>query len=770
MVVVSSALRSVNGMTQSSDNESLDSTDDTKPVATGTATGSSSGSIKKGLVDNITKPNMAADMDYQELNTIGILVLREFEIDEESRSEWRDEAEQALKFATQKAEPKQYPWPRASNIIYPLITTASLQFGARAYPAIIQNRNVVKGTIWGTDDGTPATQNGKPDGPPVIDPQTQQIQWIFPPGIKTQRATKIGEHMSWQLLEEMPEWEAQTDQLLHQLPIVGGAIRKTYRDFGEDKNCSVLVPLMNLVWNKFATSFEKAPRHTEILTLYPHEVREKELSGEFLEIAYVTGGESGEESNLDPSGDDSEAPMLFLEQHRRYDLDGDGYPEPLIITVHKASSQVVRIVARYEEDGIETNKSGEVLRIKPLEYYTLYPFLPDPKGGSYPVGFGHLLKPMNEGINTTINQMFDAGHLQIAGGGFIGTSLSLAAGPTTFRLGEYIPVNNKGQSIRDAVFPIPFPGPSEVLFQLLGFLVNSAKETASVQDILTGDTARLADTQPTTLLALIEQGMKVYTAIYKRIYRALKQELAKIYRLNSLYLETGTSYRLGDEWKEITKDDYRLGGGVEPISDPTMTTDMQRMARAGVVLPFMNDPFVDGYQVRKMYFDSANIPGVDKFLHQQPPPPPQAQLELAMQQSEIGRNRAQELQFYSTAMLNMATARTKASQPEMDFIDKQLELMRMHIEAVNSTIKAADVDAKIHGHNVALKSATIKAKDTANAGIETEPPTPSGDNGTGLPDLQAPPGGPSPLSVPSGQSGELSPMGAGGMGGGGLPQ
>jgi chaperonin GroES len=692
------ALPPINGMTQPKvepdlpmPNEEVEATEDTGPEK--------SGNYAQDLAAQVDDNNIARHLDADTLQEIAQLVVKEYEIDENSRAEWKSEAEQALKFATQESEPKQYPWPKASNIIYPLITSASLQFNARAYPAIIQNRNVVKGVVWGNDEGTPATQDGKIDGPPVIDPETQEIQWLIKPGEKTMRASKIGEHMSWQLLDEMPEWESQTDQLLTQLPIVGGAVRKTYWDFGDNRSCSALVPLMNIVWNKHAASFEKAPRVTEILTLYPHEVKEKELADEtFLPISYYSGDDA--DGEYEQASDDSEAPRIYLEQHRRYDLDGDGYPEPYVITVHKGSSQVVRIVARYEQEGIRADDAGNILSVEPVDYYTLYPFLPDPKGGSYPVGFGHLLKPMNEAINTTLNQMFDAGHLQIAGGGFIGTSLSLSSGPTAFRLGEYIPVNNKGQSIRDSVFPLPFPGPSQTLFELLGFLVQAAEKTASVQDILTGDTARLADTQPTTLLALIEQGMKVYTAIYKRIYRALKGEFVKLYRLNRLYLAEDTRFKVGNDWKSVSQEDYRQGGGVEPIADPTMVTDMQKMARAGVLMPLAADPQIDHTEVLRRYLEAADIPGIDKLIKppQDPMQNPLMRLEMAMKQAELGRTRAQELQFQSAAFLNMANAKTVAGEAEMAFIDKQLEMMRIHIESVNASISAAQVDAQMEGH------------------------------------------------------------------------
>jgi chaperonin GroES len=233
----------------------------------------------KRLVEWIDNANIARDIDQQTLETLGNLVVDEYEIDEQSRSEWKSEAESALKFAVQKAEPKQYPWASASNVIYPLITSAAMRFGAVAYPAIVPSRNVVKGVVWGDDKGTPATQDGKPDGAPKLTEAGQPI-WLQPPGSKAKVAEKIGEHMSWQLLEQLGYWEEQTDTMLHQLPIVGGAVRKTYRDSREDANASELVDLMNLVWNMGARSFEKAPRHTEIQEFYPFEIQELERDDE----------------------------------------------------------------------------------------------------------------------------------------------------------------------------------------------------------------------------------------------------------------------------------------------------------------------------------------------------------------------------------------------------------------------------------------------------------------------------------------------------------
>ena len=675
--------------------------------------------VKQFLVDQIDEVNLAENYAPDVLDKLGQLVIFEYNIDENSRSDWKDKAEKAMKFATQEAEEKQYPWPRASAVIFPLITQAAIQFNANAYPAIIQNRNVVKGVVWGTDKGTPATDDGKPDGKPQMHPDGSPI-WLSAPGEKRKRADRIGGHMSWQLLDQMKEWESQTDSMLLQIPIMGGACRKTYRDPMENRNRSLLVPLKNLVWNYHAPSFEDAPRHTEILTLYPHQIEELERGEVFLPLVYGPGGTDETNPEQAQSGDE-DAPQVFLEQHRRYDLDDDGYPEPYVVTVHKRSSKVVRIVARYDEDGIQTGEGAdvdekddgelteelgpdqeEIIKITPVEHYTLIPFLPNPDGGSYPVGFGHLLRPLNEAINTSMNMMFDAGHLQNAGGGFVSDQLSIHSGPVGFQVGKYVRVGSKGQAIRDAVFPIPFPGPSAVLFQLLGMLMEAGKGIASVQSVLSGG-AELANAPPTTILALIEQGMKIYTAIHKRVYRALKSEFDKIYRLNRIYMKENERYQVGDEWQEVTPEDYRLGGGVEPIADPTMITDMQKLGRAQVGMTFKDDPLINQKEIRTRLFEAANFDRIEEMFN--PPPDPQMtqmMLDLSLQEkhAELGRMRAGELKDNTQAYLNMAMAAAKANGPQMEWINAQLRIMELNIEATNTQVKAADVDVKKHGHDV----------------------------------------------------------------------
>lgn len=643
----------------------------------------------------INSVNIAEKLDETLLTTIGARVVEEYEIDDKSRADWKQKTEEAMDLAVQKAKEKSFPWPKAANIIYPLVTTASTQFAARAYPAIINGRSVVKGVVVGEDKGEP--QIG-PDGTPVLqgDPSAPQVVWKVPPGAKRIRADAIGAHMSWQLLEEMPEWEPETDQLLHVLPIVGGAVRKTYFDPSKGRSVSTYVSLLKLVWNYHAKSFEVAPRHTEEIDFYPRDIETNYRSGIWKRPDQPLTAENTE--------NDRDKPLEFLEQHRYWDLDEDGYAEPYIITVHKASQKVVRIVARYDEDAIKFSaRTHKIVKVDPVEYYTLYSFIPNPDGGSYPVGFGQLLRPINEGINTVLNQMLDAATLQNAGGGFIGKGLSMNAGAIRFQMGEYKTVNVAGGTLRENLVPMDFKGPSPVLFELLGFLVEAGKEIAAVKDVLTGD-QKASNVPATTTLALIEQGLKVFTAIYKRVHRALKSELNKLYRLNRIYGDEKSQYKVGDTWQVVLKQDYIIGSGVEPYSDPSMVSDMQRMARTQFLLGFLETPWVKPLKILDRAFNAADIENPSELLEMQPPMNPEIaakgmELEIKGHEAEASSKlkAAQAVAAYAAAINSLAQADKAVGDQHIAWLDKVLKAHEIEVDAAMQPTKGADGSSKPSG-------------------------------------------------------------------------
>ena len=546
--------------------------------------------------------NVADLLEDDQLASIGTKVVREYEIDRRSRDDWETKAKRGMEIARQEKSAKDHPWPGASNVRYPLLTTASLQFGARSYPAIVDGERVVKCKVMGAD----------------------------PDGQKAGAADRVSEHMSYQLLHET-DWESDTDTMCHMLPIVGCCFKKIYPDpFKEAGFCSELVSAFDLVVNQAATSLEAVPRITHTFRLYPHEIAERQRSGRMRQVDIRREG--------DGDGEDDDAPHILLEQHRYLDLDGDGVDEPWIVTVHERTEQVLRITACYDPADLmePTNvdmASGSIIRIPRRQYFVKVPFIPDPNGGFYDLGFGHLLGDLNEQVDTNINQMNDAATVQNAGGGFIGGGVDLGKGKAEVRIrpGEFRTVRAAGPDLRQSIVYHEHPGPSKTTFDLLSLMIQAGKDISGVQDIIVGDSPRVETA--TTTLAKIEQGMKVFTAIYKRIFRALKQEFRLIFEINKAALQdpmgaAAQKYAaLLDLPPELILADYQGSLDITPIADPNNITDMQRMAKAQIVLDEVKagNPHVNPFEATKRAFEAARVEKVEEVLI--PPPPPDAPKE-----------------------------------------------------------------------------------------------------------------------------------------------
>ena len=430
------------------------------------------------LAQLLSGVNIAELLDDSKLNEIGQRVIADVETDDGSRGDWLKRYQRSLDVAMQVKKAKNFPWPKAANVKYPLLTVASIQFQARAYPVIVDGSNLVKGRVLGPD----------------------------PDGTKRQRADRIAQHMTWQLLYRMPGWEEETDKLLLMLPITGCVFRKTYYDSIENANRSEIVSGEDFIINYWAKSINTAPRYTQVLHYYPYEVREFISAGLWLEVPI----DDGEEQD----GNDDQALGEYYEQHRAIDLDGDGYPEHYVVTSTKEGkiariapcfgldgvtvrleNQSLKLDELLEQVGIQPSQFAEVadllpefkiVKIERRNYFTKYGFIPAPDGSFYDIGFGTLLDDISQTIDTTMNQMLDAGALQNAGGGFIGSGINIRGGNFRFQLGEWKRVDSTGGPLRDNVLPVPAAGPSQALFNLLQMLISAAKEITAVQDVLTG--------------------------------------------------------------------------------------------------------------------------------------------------------------------------------------------------------------------------------------------------------------------------------------------
>lgn len=590
--------------------------------------------------------NLAERLDSTTLARLGSRVVEDYEIDKRSRKDWEDKAIRGLDRAAQeKQEPKTYPWDGASNVAYPLLTVAALQFAARAYPAIVKNDEAVQVKVFGTPpEGPPpdamrAAQEGDPRAVAFVQEAIQAVQRHK---AKVERAKRVADYLNYKVFYELDDWEGDTDAMLHQLPIVGLAYRKVWYDPEAGVCREVFVPALRLVVNQDARNLETAPRVTEeIPDVYPYQIEGRIRSGVYREVVLPS---------ID--GEDDQKPRVLLEQHRMHDLDGDGLEEPYVVTVDKETMSVLRIEPAFTAEGVKlVGEPGEerVAGFDRWMPYSKYEFLPDLKGRFHSIGFGHLLDQLGEVVNTAINQLIDAGHAAVAGGGFISAGLRLqGAGKTTtlrMRPGEYKIVNAPAGQINGSIHERTVPQPSQVMFQVLDLMLGAARDITSTKDVLTGEANSTAPVG--TTLALIEQGLQVFSSIYKRVYRGLKHEFRSLYETVSLYGDPDDYLEVLDNPQaDFAADFNQEGRDILPVSDPSVSTRMQAMGKAQMLMGLMGKGGNDR-AIFKRTLEAFEIDDPEDLLPpqaQEPPPNPalMARAEKDSAGAELDRAKAQK--------------------------------------------------------------------------------------------------------------------------------
>ena len=602
--------------------------------------------------------NVAELLDESSLQTIGQRCVREYKVDLDSRSEWEQSVQAGLKLAKQVKEEKSFPWPGAANVKFPLLAEAAISFAARAYPELVKGK-VVKASVTGKD----------------------------PQGAKAQRAERVSEYLSWQVLSDMPYWESETDQLLVQLPLIGNAFRKTYHDPVKGTCDSRLVPAMDFVVNHNAKCLENVRRESEYFEFYGNDVLERQRSGAWRDVSLNHDAKEGVP--------DEDKVYKFIEQHRWLDLDEDGYEEPYIATVHIDSGTVVRIVPRFTADDVVVNGANEVVRITASRFYTHYIFMPNPDGGLYAMGLCMLLLPISESINTTLNQLLDAGTMHNTSGGFISKGIRIKGGTYRFTPNEWKTVDSGAGELKNSIVPLPVKEPSAVLFQLLGLLIESGRGLANLKDVLQGELPQ-ANTPATTVLAMIEQGEKVYNGIYKRVFRSLGEEFKAIFRENRKYLKDEKYQAVLDQPAIVEQDFNESDFDVTPVADPNVSSQVQRMYRAQAMMQIKGEPGMKGAEVTAEYLESIGIDSPDRFFD------PASQAQAQMQMSALAQVAAEQ----ELAVKAQAMAKTKAeikkitadalhslAQAEAAEEGTQIGQLRRTLEMIDAQLAMEQVDA-----------------------------------------------------------------------------
>lgn len=629
-------------------------------------------------------------------------VLTCYELDKQSREDWAEVAEAALKeIGNTKAQAKDFPWPNASNVKYPLLATAVMQFNARSYPAIVKGDEAVSCKVVGNDTGMPRVgPDGQPlfqfqgmpvaftpQGPAIVTPEglmplpeggDPEPVWKREPGAKTKRAQRVRQYMNYLLFYGMDGWEGETDTLLFQMPAIGCGFRKVW--FDGRKHQSRFVPALKLVVSNDAKSLADAPQIAEEIDgVHPYQIKRDIRTGKYREI------------ELDP--EEKEA-RLLIEAQCYYDLNDDGVDEPYIVTIDHKSKQLLRIVPDFGPEQVQMSEQ-DVAFIERRTFYVKYEFMPNPEGKFYNIGLAHLLHQYGNVINTLVNQMIDANTAAVAGGGFVASGLRMQgqgqSSSLRWRPGEYKTVPINGNDIRTGIVERTFPQASQVMFNLLDLILGAARDIASIKDILTGEGSN--NGQVGTTLALIEQGLQVFTAIYKRVYLGLKGEYRLLFENVAAHADKAAQAEymelLDDPAADMAGDFNSKDMDIAPVSDPSSVTKMQKMAKAQFLLTTIEPLQLAGGDVREVLrrvYEAADVDDIDKLLPPPPPPGPEVQMAMMDAQATIEGKQAKAQKDAADAQATMAGVELDAGALELEQAKGQLEAMKAGMGMVDATV------------------------------------------------------------------------------------
>ena len=487
----------------------------------------------------------------------------------------------------------------ASRVVHPILTEVSIDFAARAIKELFPRSG--------------------PDSGPV----KEQIIGN-PTAAKAEKAKRKSRYMNWQLTEQMPEFRNELEQLLTQVPLGGAQYLKLTWDRRLKRPKPYLITIDDMYLPYAATSFYTADRKTHRQNVTQLEFDRRVASGLYRDIELLPTS-MPEQTKAEKANDKIEG----REQFDYYDEDGlreifecyveceiseddktEGETAPYIVTVDLVSKEILAIYRNWDMDDE---------RMVALDWIIEFPFVP--WRGAYPIGIVHMIGGLSAAITGSLRALMDSAHIQnsqtglkLKGGSKGGQSLNIQ--PTQVIEVEGTPNND---DIRKTFMQLPFPGPSQTLFTLMGFLVDAAK---GVVRTTFEDISDNPDRLPVgTTLALIEQGMVVFNAIHARLHDAMGRTLKVLHRLNKTYLEEEDVY---DETGEllVRRSDFEGPLDVIPVSDPNIFSEVQRFAQLQIIeqrAQAMPDLY-DLRKVEELILERTKIPNAKNLLKKVPEP------------------------------------------------------------------------------------------------------------------------------------------------------
>ena len=542
--------------------------------------------------------NLAEIINDNELDSLANELYDKYTEYKESRGDWEETYRNGLNLLGFKYEPRTEPFRGAAAVTHPVLAEAVTQFQAQAYKELLPADGPVRAQILG--DITPEKQD---------------------------QANRVKDFMNYQIMDQMKEYEPEFDQMLFYLPLSGSTFKKVYYDDLLGRAVSKFIPADDLIVPYSATSLDDAEAIVHVIGISENDLRKQQVSGFYKDIELgeppITTDEIKEKERQiqGVTKNNQEDQYTILEMHVNLDLPGfeDVDPEtgeptgiklPYVVTIAEANTKILSIRRNYLKEDLRKQK---------INYFVQFKFLPGL--GFYGFGLIHMIGGLSRTATSALRQLLDAGTLANLPSGFKMRGIRVRDDAQPLQPGEFRDVDVPGGDIQSQFMQLPFKGPNPVLLELMGLCVNSAQRFASIADAQVGDMNQQAAVG--TTVALLERGSRVMSAIHKRLYVGLKQELKLLAEVFASYLPPEYPYEVPGASRNIKLSDFDARIDILPIADPNIFSQTQRigMAQTQLQLAQSNPQIHDIYQAYRSMYEAIGVKNVNAIL----PPPSQPQ-------------------------------------------------------------------------------------------------------------------------------------------------
>jgi hypothetical protein len=543
--------------------------------------------------------NLAEEMPDRELSRISSEMLAEYDANKSGRQDWEDAYANGLELLGFNYEERTQPFRGSTGVTHPLLAEAATQFQAQAFNELLPSSGPVRTVVMGKE--------------------TRK---------KVEQGQRVRQFMNYYITDVMEDYTPDMDQMLFYLPLAGSTFKKTYFDETLDRAVSKFVPAENLVVPYETVDLDTCPNVTQVVRMSLNDLRKRQVMGTYLDVDVIpaqreiTGvdGELNRIEGVEPTQIDYDCTILEchvdldLEGYEEVDDDGEttGIKIPYIVTLSMDNGQVLSIRRNYKQDDPKKKK---------IQYFTHYKFLPG--FGFYGLGLIHTIGGLSRTATAALRQLIDAGTLSNLPAGFKARGLRIRDDDEPLQPGEFRDVDAPGGAIRDSLMPLPFKGPDQTLFQLLGFVVEAGQRFATITDLKVGQGNQNAPVG--TTMAIMEQGSRVMSAVHKRLHYAMRLEFKILARVMSESLPQEYPYSVAGGDETIMASDFDDRIDVVPVSNPNAFSQAQRITLAQTKLQLASQaPEIHNmHEAFRDMYEAIGVVDVDRLMKSIPTEEPE---------------------------------------------------------------------------------------------------------------------------------------------------